>query len=358
MYSRKPIPPLRFLLFPFALLYGIVIYIRNFLFDKKILPSNHFDIPTICIGNVSVGGTGKTPMTEMLLTMLQRQYKMATLSRGYKRKTKGFLIADEKTTADDIGDEPMQFHNNFPNVLVSVGEDRSHAIQALSALSTAPQAILLDDAMQHRKVKADCNILLTDYSKLYVDDFFLPVGTLRDQRSSSKRANLIVVTKCPPNIGLDEKKEITTRLRPLPHQQVFFSAIAYGTPYNLLTKEPYFFSENAEIIAIAGIAKPQPYFDYLATKTHHLEKIVLPDHHDFTEEDIEKIFSTSTKHNADKDFIFMLTEKDATKILSYQQVFINISAHIYVLPINCTILYNESDDFRKKIIAVIDNIHN
>ena len=357
MYSRKPTSPLRFLLFPFAFLYGTAIHIRNFLFDKKILSSNHFDIPTICVGNLSVGGTGKTPMTEMLLSLLHPQYRIATLSRGYKRKTKGFLIADEYTTASDIGDEPMQLHTRFQDVLVAVDEDRSHAIRQLAKHPGKLQVIILDDAMQHRSVKADCNILLTDYSNLYVDDYFLPVGSLRDQRSSSRRADMIVVTKCPGNISLEEKTAITRHIQPQAHQQVFFAAIDYGTPYNLVTKVPYHFSENATIIAVAGIAKPQHYFDYLRTKTHHLEKIVLPDHYDFTEEDILKIFSTSKNNASGKSVIFMVTEKDAAKINSYQQVFINLSVDIYVLPIKCVILYNESAFFHKKIIAVIDNIH-
>ena len=267
MYSPKVTPILRLLLFPFAFIYGIVIYIRNFLFDKKILYSKHFSTPTICVGNISVGGTGKTPMTEMLLSFLQNDYKIATLSRGYKRKTTGFLIAKENTTALEIGDEPMQFHQNFPNVLVSVGEDRANAIQQLEQLSSKPEVIILDDAMQHRKVKADCNILLTDYSNLYVDDYFLPVGSLRDQRSSAKRANIIVVTKCPSNMDLEEKAEIEKRINKRPYQQLFFSTIAYGTPYDLFTKEPYNFSNSDETIAIAGIAKPQPYFDYLQKHT-------------------------------------------------------------------------------------------
>ncbi|MFT4203961.1 MAG: tetraacyldisaccharide 4'-kinase [Chitinophagaceae bacterium] len=345
-------------MFPIALLYGIVIHIRNFLFDKKIIASHRFDIPTICVGNLSVGGTGKTPMTEMLLSMLQHNYKTATLSRGYKRKTKGFFIADNNTTALEIGDEPMQFHNNFPEVLVAVDEDRSRAIKRLAQLPHPPQLIILDDAMQHRKVNAHCNILLTDYSDLYVDDYFLPVGSLRDQCSSSRRADIIVVTKCPPGMGSEEKRTITERLKPSPSQQVFFAAIDYGTPYNLITKAPYTFSKNAGIIAVAGIARPQPYFDYLATKVKHLEKIILTDHHDFTDDDIQKIFSTHLKCNGDKHFSYVVTEKDAVKIQSYQQMFINLSIDIYVLPIKCAILYNETADFRKKMIAVIDNIDN
>lgn len=358
MHSRRTIAPLRFLLFPLAILYGIVIHVRNFLFDKKILTSNRFSTPTICVGNLSVGGTGKTPMTEMLLSLLQYQYKTATLSRGYKRKTKGFLIADKNITASDIGDEPMQFHKKFPEVLVSVGEDRTYAIQQLERITDAPQVIILDDAIQHRKVQARFNILLTDYNNLYVDDYFLPVGSLRDQRSSSKRADIIVVTKCPSNIGLDEKIKIETHLKPRPQQKIFFAAIDYGTPYDILTGEKYMLSENDKIVAIAGIAKPQPYFDYLQRISPNIDQITFSDHHDFTETEIINLFSKHKNTEENKQTIYLLTEKDAVKIQSYQQVFINLSARIYVLPIKCVILYNESDNFLKKVIAIIDNIQN
>ncbi|PZP48346.1 MAG: tetraacyldisaccharide 4'-kinase [Pseudopedobacter saltans] len=358
MHSPKTISAIRFLFFPFAFLYGIVIHIRNFLFDKKVLKSNHFSTPTICVGNLSVGGTGKTPMTEMLLSFFEKKYKTATLSRGYKRKTKGFLIANENTTALEIGDEPMQFHQNFPQAIVSVCEDRSFAIQQLEQHPNKPDLIILDDAMQHRKVTADCHILLSDYSNLYVNDFFLPVGSLRDQRSSADRANIIVVTKCPSNLGLGEKKSIEKKIKLLPNQQLFFSSISYGTPYNIFTKEEFNISQNDMVIAIAGIANPQPYFDYVDRLTENTEKVALTDHYEFSEQNIFDLFSKHKKVGKKEDIVYLVTEKDAVKIHSYQQVFINLSARIYVLPINCVILYNESDNFYRKIIAALDNIDN
>ena len=185
----------RVLLFPFAVLYGLVIFIRNWLFDKHYLAYSEFNFPLICVGNLAVGGTGKSPMVEYLINFLEPQLKIATLSRGYKRKTKGYVLADHQTTALEIGDEPMQFHLKFPNVPIAVGEERLVGIPHLLQDHPNLQAIILDDAFQHRSVKAGMNILLTDFSNLYTHDFFLPTGDLRDEWSSSKRAQIIVVTK-------------------------------------------------------------------------------------------------------------------------------------------------------------------
>ena len=350
---------LRFTLFPFSFIYGIIIHFRNFLFDKKILKSYSFKTPTICIGNISVGGTGKTPMTLLLLSFLHQHYKTATLSRGYKRKTKGFLIASDNSDAFELGDEPMLFHQTFSDVIVSVGEDRCHAIQQLETLSHKPNVILLDDALQHRKVKADYNILLTDYNNLYTEDYFLPVGSLRDQRSSSQRADIIVVTKCPADMPLAQKNIIEDKIKLQSHQSLFFSTIAYHTPYHLITKEPFNIADNIDkIVAIAGIANPKPFFDYIESHTKKIEKIALADHYNFSEQNIIDLFSLSeNKQNFSSKF-FIVTEKDAVKIRTYQHLFINLSIKIYVLPIMCVILYGQSETFRKKIIAAIDNNDN
>ena len=191
----------RVLLFPFAFLYGTAVKVRNYLYDNEIIQSIEFNFPVICIGNISVGGTGKSPMVEYLLRLLVHRYKTATLSRGYKRKTRGYVLADDKTTALDIGDEPMQFHIKFPEVTVAAGEERAIAIPQLLFDRPETDVIILDDALQHRTVKAGLNILLTDYNNLFTRDMFLPTGDLRDSRSSYKRANIIIVTKCSDNFG-------------------------------------------------------------------------------------------------------------------------------------------------------------
>lgn len=204
----------RYLLFPFSMIYESVIWIRNKLFDKKILRSAKFNFPLICVGNLALGGTGKTPMVEYLVRMLKDRYEVATLSRGYKRKTKGFAIANEHATAVDIGDEPMQIHIKFPDVTVAVAEERVIGIPQLLYEKPRTQLIVLDDAFQHREVEAGMNILLTDYNNLYTRDILLPAGDLRDIKSSSKRADIIIVTKCKASLEENEKDKIVRELKP------------------------------------------------------------------------------------------------------------------------------------------------
>ena len=200
----------RYILLPFSVMYGFIIGLRNKLFDKNILRSASFNFPVICVGNLALGGTGKTPMTEYLIRLLMQKYKVATLSRGYKRKTKGFAIADDTTTAIDIGDEPMQLHKKFPGVTVAVAEERVVGIPQLLHAKPETRVIILDDAFQHREVRPGLNILLTEYQNLYTKDMILPAGNLRDVKSSSSRAHIIVVTKCPPNLN-EEEKQATIR---------------------------------------------------------------------------------------------------------------------------------------------------
>src|SRR6478752_10285047 len=202
----------RVLLLPFALIYGLIIFLRNWLFDKSYLKSAEFNFPLICVGNLSVGGTGKSPMVEYLIQLLRPHFKIATVSRGYKRKTKGYVLAKDNTTSLDIGDEPMQFHINFPDIAVAVGEERMVAIPQLLHDKPDTEAIILDDAFQHRAIKAGLNILLTVYNDLFVDDFFFPTGDLRDQRASAKRAQIIVITKCPADLSATEKEKIIKRV--------------------------------------------------------------------------------------------------------------------------------------------------
>src|SRR5918993_479573 len=226
MFSNWFLKSFRILLLPFALLFGFVVIIRNWLYDKNIFKSSQFGLPLISVGNLSVGGTGKSPMVEFLVLHFKNRFRVATLSRGYKRKTKGYALASDQTTAIDIGDEPMQFHRKFPDVPVAVGEERLVAIPQLLHDRPQTQVIILDDAFQHRAIIAGLNILLTDFGNLFTRDFFLPTGDLRDLRSSYKRAQIIVVTKCPPDLSREDANNIIKEIKPLPHQKVFFSFIA------------------------------------------------------------------------------------------------------------------------------------
>ena len=211
----------RVLLLPFAVIYGWIVSIRNWLYNIQYFKSVDFNFPIICVGNLSLGGTGKSPMVEHLLSIISDQYKIATLSRGYKRKSKGYALANASTTALEIGDEPMQFHIKFPHVSVAVGERRIEAIPQLIQDVPNLQAIILDDAFQHREIVAGFNILLTDYNNLYCDDIFFPTGDLRDERKSAQRAQIIVITKCPENLTNDEKTLIEQKIKHFPFQEAF-----------------------------------------------------------------------------------------------------------------------------------------
>ena len=218
---------IRFLLFPFAIIYSVVTTIRNYFFDIGLFTSTRFKKPIIAVGNLSVGGTGKTPQIEYLIRLLQNEYRIAVLSRGYKRKSKGFIIADKNVTADIIGDEPYQYFQKFLSIIVSVDADRRKGIQQLKELKSPPDIILLDDAFQHRRVEGGFNMLLTSYKNLYVDDAMLPTGNLREKVSGADRAQVIIVTKCPMNLSEESKLEITKRLNPTSDQTLFFTGIDY-----------------------------------------------------------------------------------------------------------------------------------
>lgn len=340
----------RFLLFPISIIYGCIIYFRNFLFNKKILRSQSFDFPIICIGNLSVGGTGKTPMVEYLLILLQKKFSIATLSRGYKRKTKGYLLANEKTTSDEIGDEPMQFHRKFPEVVVAVGEDRISAIEQLLKDAPSTDAIILDDAYQHRNVNAGLNILLTDYQHLFTKDFFLPIGQLRDQRSSYKRAQIIVVTKCPTNLSISEKEKIEQSISLQKDQNLFFTSIAYGIPYHFFNKKEVPLHQGQQILLVHGIARPHTLQKYVSRFDNDFKEINFPDHHDFSPSDIKKITATFQSIPSENKII-ITTEKDAVKLLTYKNELHPLS--LYILPIRNNFLFQQENEFNSIVETFI-----
>jgi tetraacyldisaccharide 4'-kinase len=340
------------MLFPFALIYRIIIRVRNLLYDANILKSSDFNFPIICIGNVAVGGTGKTPMTEYLIELLQGQHQVATLSRGYKRRTKGFAIAGSQTTAIEIGDEPMQFHQKFPNVTVAVGEERLVAIPQILYQHPNTSVILLDDAFQHRAVRAGLNILLTEYSNLYTRDFMMPSGDLRDERKSSKRAHVIIVTKCPENLSQVEKSKLVSELNPLPNQQVYFTTIQYGTPYHLFTGNKLKIENAHNVLLLCGIANPMPVKKYLNEHVHSFEMLKFKDHHIFNSSDLKEIQKQFHRNTAEQKII-ITTEKDAVRLSKFKNEMTDLP--IYVLPVKHHFLFNESDHFNKQVLGFIDS---
>jgi len=325
---------------------------RNLLYDVNFLKSSDFNFPIICIGNVAVGGTGKTPMTEYLIELLQGQHQVATLSRGYKRRTKGFAIASPQTTAIEIGDEPMQFHQKFPNVTVAVGEERLVAIPQILYQHPNTSVILLDDAFQHRAVRAGLNILLTEYSNLYTRDFMMPSGDLRDERKSSKRAHIIIVTKCPENLSQVERSKLVSEINPLPNQQVYFTTIQYGTPYHLFTGDKLKIENTHNVLLLCGIANPMPVKKYLNEHVHSFEMLKFKDHHIFNSSDLKEIQKQFQKNTAEHKII-ITTEKDAVRLLKFKNEMIDMP--IYVLPVKHHFLFNESNDFNKQVLDFIDS---
>jgi len=321
-YIFVPMQLLRILAFPFSLIYALVVYFRNLLYDSGILASTKFTTPTICVGNLSTGGTGKTPMIEWLLNHLSSGSKLAVLSRGYKRKSKGYVLAQPTSTAEDIGDEPLQIYSKFPTVTVAVEADRIRGIKQLET-SKHPDLILLDDAYQHRKVKPSFSILLTSYDQLYSRDWYLPTGNLRDSKSASKRADLIVVTKCPPNLDNKNQLRITQELNPEKNQKVLFCTLEYdidlkGKKAGLSIPD----LQDKEVTLITGIANPKPLIDFLRRAEITFDHREFRDHHYFSGKEIEFFKSRPLVLTTEKDYMRLKNKVDNLYYISVRHRFL------------------------------------
>jgi tetraacyldisaccharide 4'-kinase len=327
----------RKLLFPFSLVYGGVTRARNELYNRKILKSKKYELPVICVGNLSTGGTGKSPMIEYLIKLINSEYKVATLSRGYKRKTTGFWQLSGTETAEDVGDEPLQFKRKFPNAIVAVDADRRNGIANL--MSTGAEVILLDDAFQHRRVEAGLNILLSSYSNLYVSDLILPAGNLRESRSGAERADIVVVTKCPQNIEKVEMERIRKSLKLKKNQKLFFSYISYAE--KIISKDSELTLDrlkDKEFVLVTGIANPKPLTDYLKKKGFKFRHLKFPDHHHFKESEIENLLLEK---------LVLTTEKDYVRLK--ERLF---PSKLYYLPIETKFVENE-EKFNKEVLSFV-----
>ena len=335
----------RKILYPLSVLYGEITKIRNKMYDKGVLKSIQFDVPVIVVGNLSVGGTGKTPQIEYLIRLLKDSYKIAVLSRGYKRKSKGFVIANDSSNAQQIGDEPFQYYQKFKDIIVAVDADRVNGISQLKSLENPPEIILLDDAFQHRKVVAGFNILLTPYNDLYVDDTMLPTGNLREKVEGADRAQIIVVTKCPQELSEEKQFEIAQKLQPTLYQTVFFSTIDYDTVVKDENEEILIDDlKEYQVILVTGIANPSPLVTFLTDKKITFEHLKFADHHDFTEKEIAEIKSKFKKITSEKKII-LTTEKDFVRLKS--------GLDIKYLEIKTTFI-NHGNDFDKKIMTYVE----
>jgi tetraacyldisaccharide 4'-kinase len=341
----------RFLLYPFALIYGVVVWLRNRLYDSGFSSSVEFSLPVICVGNLSVGGTGKTPHVEYLIRRLQYQYRVATMSRGYKRSTQGFVLADGQSNALRIGDEPMQYHLAFPEVVVSVAEERMTGIPLLLQRRPDVEVVILDDAFQHRSVKAGLNMLITDYARPFYEDYILPYGRLREGRSAYKRAQVIIVSKCPPALTREAANGMIRNIAPINGQEVFFSSIRYGAAYHLLSRD-FVELRNKNIVLVCCIARPEPLVAYLKSLAKDLHVLAYADHHYFGSRDLEEIRQAYESWQV-PDKIILTTEKDATRLLLHRELLADMNLPIAVLPIEVAILFGEEEKLNTIIEAYV-----
>ncbi|MBM1108039.1 tetraacyldisaccharide 4'-kinase [Aurantibacter crassamenti] len=294
---------LRIISLPIAFVYGLIIHVRNYFYDTGLFKSKSFETPTICVGNLSLGGTGKTPMVEFLIAALQDDFKVAVLSRGYKRTSKGYVLAESNSTVESLGDEPYQIHKKFKQITLAVDADRKNGIRNLQS-EIKPDVIILDDAFQHRKVEPTFSVLLTAFDKLYSEDYFIPFGTLRDGRNQAKRAQIIVVTKCPIDLSEQERNKVVKSLNPNKNQKVLFSHLDYGNILKGGVVDATLESISAiNFTLVTGIANPVPLVHYLKEKQLNFEHLSFKDHHAFSTNEIENLNSKEFVLTTEKDFV-------------------------------------------------------
>lgn len=339
---------IKILLSPLTLIYGIGVSLRNFFYSKNLLKGVEFDLPIISVGNLSMGGAGKTPHVEYLIRLLKPYINVATLSRGYKRKTKGYRMATFSDTVETIGDEPLQFLQKFPDVSVAVGESRMFAIPQMITEKPEIQTILLDDAFQHRSVKPGLNILLTQYRLPFTRDWLLPSGRLREWRSAYHRADIIIVSKCPVDISNEEKQRLRKEINPLPQQKMFFSQYEYESPYRIFTREPISFDKNTNVIVMCALANADYLAEYLESQVERVRRLEFEDHHFYTNYDISRLLQIYSRWDA-KNKIIITTEKDATRLELHKDYILENNIPIYVLPAKVSFLGQDGYDFDEEI---------
>jgi len=350
--------PLKICLFPLSLLYGFIIFCRNVFYDSHVFPSVKFQIPVISIGNITVGGTGKTPHAEYVIRLLKDDFRVAYLSRGYKRKTTGFVLAGKDASAKLIGDEPYQIRRKFPDVLVAVDNNRVHGIHQLLNQVPDLDIVILDDAFQHRSVTPGLNILLIDAGKPIHTDYMLPYGLLRESASEKKRADLIICTKIPENFSEQDQQLIDKHIKVAPHQQLFFTRIQYGQPIPVfaqsnVTKHRTFNQRGVQVVLVAGIANPTPLVKKLSETYETVIPMIYPDHYSYSQQDLDHIFSRFQHMNGDEKAI-LTTEKDASRLADFYSTIKMPEAWFYI-PIEITFLPDQSNTFNNYIFNYVNN---
>ena len=340
---------MKYLLFPFSFLYGLVTDVRNLLYDKGFWKETSFDLPIINVGNLTVGGTGKTPHVEYLIRLLKDKYSLTTLSRGYGRKTKGFILADATANSQKIGDEPYQIYQKFMSEIeVAVGENRVEAISKILRHNPENDLIILDDAFQHRAVKPSLNLLLIDYSRPIYEDFTFPAGRLRERRHGAKRTDIVIITKCSEDLTIEKQNDIERNLQPYLNDctPFFFTKIKYGKPQNCRSDKVNI--NFQKVILLSGIANPRPFEEYTKTQFRVINHLIFKDHHDFSEIDLVEI-----KNLKDMDgTVILMTEKDRVKFIPFLNHELLKGVELYYLPIEIEFLNNKmKDNFNDLILS-------
>ncbi len=349
---------IKYLLYPFSLLYGIVVYFRNRLYDLHILKSKEFDVPVISIGNITVGGTGKTPHVEYLVNLLKEQFRVATLSRGYKRTTQGFLEVQPGSPVSSVGDEPLQIKKKFPEITVAVCENRVTGVKKIldSEEVKSPDVVILDDAFQHRRISPGINILLIDYNRPVKDDFLLPAGRLREGSYQMRRANMIIFTKCPGEITPIMRRIMQKEVRLKPYQELFFTTLVYDKILPVFDGKElpsdFFSKKEFAILVVTGIASPFLIYNYMEGFTQKMETMKFPDHHHYSEADIRAIFCKFEEINSEKKII-VTTEKDAMHFKDLGYLTVEFKDALYYLPVKIRFLDEEGKLFNKKILGYV-----
>ncbi len=346
-------------LYPFSLIYGIITGIRNFLYDSEILKSHEFSVPVICVGNLAAGGTGKTPHAEYLIDLLKKEFRVALLSRGYRRKTSGFLLAGKESKVEDIGDEPLQMLRKFPDITIAVDRKRVNGVREILREKPDTNVIILDDGFQHRSITPGYSILLSDYARLMINDYMLPFGNLRESIRNMRRADIILITKSPETISAIQRRIVVKQISKAPYQNLYFTSIVYKKPVPLFEgtiPEDDILSAAAiretGILLVTGIANPEPLADYLRNKTAEMICMSFSDHHGFSSRDIERMKETWDSLKSHRKYL-LTTEKDAVRLREFTNIAEPFRSAFYYIPVGIYFLNDDQKEFDNLIIDYV-----
>jgi tetraacyldisaccharide 4'-kinase len=347
------------LLYPLSVIYGIITDTRNFLYNTGFIKSVEFRVPVICVGNITVGGTGKTPHTEYLIDLLREHFRIAVLSRGYKRKTRGFIVAEKSSKVRDIGDEPKQMSMKFPDVLIVVDKNRVDGVKEITETWPQTEAVILDDGFQHRKIKPGFSILLTDFSRLMIKDHMLPYGNLREHVENKRRADIIIVSKSPQNLNPMQRRIIVKDVDKAPYQHLYFTSLDYKSPLPVFddintegTNPDLSVQNEGGAVLVTGIANAELLREHLLKTFPEIKHLAFPDHYNFKAADIKTISAVFNELKAPVKYVFT-TEKDAVRLREFTNIADPLKSALYYIPVGINFLNDDKDEFDKIIIDYV-----